>query len=309
MKHKPVLLSECIENLEIKPEGIYVDGTLGRGGHAYEIARRLHAGKLIAIDRDIDAITESKRKLIDYHSKISFVHGCFSDLCGILDRENVHQADGMLFDFGVSSPQLDESERGFSYMHDAPLDMRMDRDAKLSAYDVVNEWTKEALIDIFKEYGEERYSARIASRIVKKREVTPIKTTYELNEVIYDAMPAAARREPQHPAKRCYQAIRIAVNNELGEISKMLDNIPHKLRVGGRICIISFHSLEDRLVKNAIKSKITGCTCPAKLPICACGFTATMKPITKKPITPTKEEVALNPRARSAKLRVAERIV
>ncbi len=306
--HIPVLLHECVEGLRIKPGGTYVDGTLGRGGHSAAIAGRLTTGLLIGIDRDTAAIREAGERLRPQGSRVRLVHGNFRDLGGILDGLGIDRVDGMLFDLGVSSPQLDDAERGFSYMADAPLDMRMDRTASLTAFDVVNGWDEAELRRIFFEYGEERYSPKIAAAIVRAREKREIKTTLELVEVIKSAMPAAALREKQHPAKRCFQAIRIAVNDELGALREMLDTAMDRLKPGGRIAVISFHSLEDRIVKSAIRSRENGCTCPPEFPVCVCGFKQTMKSVTRKPITPSEEELERNPRSRSAKLRIAERI-
>ena len=308
MEHTPVLLSECIEGLNIKPEGIYVDGTLGRGGHAREIAKKLNTGRLIAIDRDADAIREAAELLSEFKGRITFVHGNFSDVSEILGAEGVDLVDGMLFDLGVSSPQLNNSERGFSYMKDAPLDMRMDRRELHSAFDVVNYYPEETLRRVFFEYGEERYANLIARAIVKKRATTLIGSTFDLNSIIFSAIPAAARREAQHPSKRCFQALRIAVNDELGFIAEMLDSAPEKLKKGGRFCIISFHSLEDRLVKRSFTARAKTCTCPGDFPVCTCKTTPVLKIITKKPITPCEEESNLNPRSRSAKLRIAEKL-
>jgi 16S rRNA (cytosine1402-N4)-methyltransferase len=308
MEHIPVLLEACIENLNIRPEGIYVDGTLGRAGHSVEIAKRLTTGKLIGIDRDATAIAAAGERLTDYRERIELVHGNFRDISTILDQSGIEKVDGMLFDLGVSSPQLDESARGFSYMHDAPLDMRMDRSAALSAGDIVNTWDERALKKILYEYGEERYASRIAAAIVRSRKEKPVETTYELVEIIRSAMPASALREKQHPAKRSFQAIRIAVNDELHAISDMLAAAVERLKPGGRICVISFHSLEDRIVKTAFAIRERGCTCPKDFPVCVCGFKQTLKVITKKPIVPDAEELVRNPRARSAKLRVAERV-
>ena len=305
--HVSVLLEECIEYLAIRPDGIFVDGTLGMGGHSMEIAKRLTSGKLIAIDRDQTAIDRSRERLAPWSDRITFVHGNFRDLGQILDRLGIEKADGMLFDLGVSSPQLDEGERGFSYMADAPLDMRMDRSDPLTAYAVVNEWSESELIRILRDYGEERYAARIAQRIVKQRSVRPVATTLELVDVIKSAMPAAALREKQHPAKRSFQAIRIAVNDELGAEREMLLTAMDRLSPGGRLCVISFHSLEDRIVKTAIRERENGCTCPKDFPVCVCGFKQTMKTVCK-PITAGEEELNSNPRSRSARLRVAERI-
>ena len=307
-KHVSVLLDECIDNLKIDPDGIYVDGTLGLGGHSAEIAKRLRSGRLICIDRDETAIERAGERLEAFADRITFVHGNFSDTASILDSLGIDAVDGMLFDLGVSSPQLDESQRGFSYQHDAPLDMRMDKSAALTAFQVVNEWDENRLNRILWDYGEERYARRITAAILAYRERKPIETTLELVEIIRGAMPAAALREKQHPAKRSFQAIRIAVNDELGEIATMMDTAPDKLRPGGRLCVISFHSLEDRIVKSGIARRENGCVCPREAPICTCGFVRTLKSVTRKPILPTAEELERNPRARSAKLRVAERV-
>ena len=307
-KHVSVLLDECIENLAIKPDGIYVDGTLGLGGHSYEIASRLTTGRLIGIDRDETAIARAGERLAPFAGKITLVHGNFSDTASILDDLGIDAVDGMLFDLGVSSPQLDEAERGFSYMNDAPLDMRMDRSEGLTAYDVVNDYSADRLNRIFWDYGEERYARRISATIVAAREKKPIETTFELVDIIKGALPAAALREKQHPAKRCFQAIRIAVNDELGAISALMDTAPDKLKIGGRLCVISFHSLEDRIVKSGIAARENGCTCPREAPICTCGFIKTLKSVCRKPILPGADEIERNPRARSAKLRVAERV-
>lgn len=308
MEHIPVLLNECIDALRISPSGVYVDGTLGRAGHSAEIAKRLDTGRLIAVDRDMTAIEEARVKLEAYSDKVTFVHSNFSRIGEILDELGIDKVDGMLFDLGVSSPQLDDGSRGFSYMEDGPLDMRMDKSSYLTARDIVNIWSEEEIKKILFTYGEERYAPRIARAIVKKRELSPIETTLELAEVIKSAMPGSALHEKQHPAKRSFQAIRIAVNDELKSISDMLGTAMDRLNKGGRIAVISFHSLEDRIVKTAIASKEKGCTCPPEFPICTCGFVKTMRSVTRKPVVPTKEELDRNPRARSAKLRVAEKI-
>lgn len=308
MQHVPVLLDACIQGLNIKPDGVYVDGTLGRAGHSREIAKRLTTGLLVGIDRDLTAIDEAGQILVPYQDRVRLVHGNFADVCGILDQLNIQKADGMLFDLGVSSPQLDDGSRGFSYMTDAPLDMRMDKTAALSAYEVVNGWEEERIKKILYEYGEERYAPKIAAAIVRQRAVRPIATTLELVDVIRQAMPAAGLREKQHPAKRTFQAIRIAVNDELSAISEMLSGAADRLNPGGRLCVISFHSLEDRIVKNAFASREHGCTCPKDFPVCVCGFQQTLKTITKKPIVPDARELEINPRSRSAKLRIAERV-
>ena len=306
--HKSVLLHESVDALQIKPNGVYVDGTLGGGGHSEEIAKRLNGGKLICIDQDERAIERASRRLEPYMDRITIVHGNFRELGEILDRLQVQRVDGMLFDLGVSSPQLDETERGFSYMHDAPLDMRMDETQSFTAREVINGWPEERLRRILFEYGEERYASRIASAIARRREERPIETTTELSDLIRSAMPAAALREKQHPAKRSFQAIRIAVNDELNALSDMLGVAAERLATGGRLAVISFHSLEDRIVKNAIASREKGCTCPRDFPVCTCGFVQTLRSVTRKPIIASGEELEENPRARSAKLRVAERV-
>lgn len=306
--HISVLLNECMEALRIRPDGIYVDGTLGLGGHSFEIAKRLTTGLLIGIDRDETAIERAGKRLAPFGERVRLVHGNFSDVAAILDRLGVDAVDGMLFDLGVSSPQLDEAHRGFSYMQDAPLDMRMDGSASLSAHEVVNTWPEDRLRRILYDYGEERYAPRIAGAIVRARQEREIETTLELVEIIRSAMPAAALREKQHPAKRSFQAIRIAVNDELGAVQTMMDTAPDKLRPGGRLAVISFHSLEDRIVKNGIRRREDGCTCPRDFPVCTCGFVQTLKSVSRKPILPSPEEQIANPRARSAKLRVAEHV-
>lgn len=307
-RHVSVLLNECIENLNIKPDGIYLDGTLGLGGHSEQIASRLKTGRLICIDRDETAIERSKKRLAPFADRITFVHGNFSDAAEIIDRLGIDGVDGMLFDLGVSSPQLDEISRGFSYMGDAPLDMRMDGSASLSAYEIVNTWGEDRLNRILWDYGEERYARRISAAILEHRAKKPIETTLELVDIIKKAMPASALREKQHPAKRSFQAIRIAVNDELGAIAAMMETAPDKLHIGGRLCVISFHSLEDRIIKSGINARENGCTCPREAPICTCGFVRTLRSVSRKPILPSDEEIEANPRSRSAKLRVAERV-
>lgn len=305
--HRPVLLDECVEALDIKPGGIYVDGTLGGGGHSEAICERLRGGRLIGIDRDETALAAASERLARFGCFVP-VRGNFRDVASILSGLGIEKADGMLFDLGVSSPQLDEASRGFSYMADAPLDMRMDRASGRTAADLIAEETEDELARIFYTYGEERYSRRIAAAIVKRRAEAPVRTTGELVEIIKGAMPAAALREKQHPAKRVFQALRIAVNDELGALEQMLDTAPDLLAPGGRLAIISFHSLEDRLVKNAIRKRERGCTCPPDLPVCVCGFVQTLKSVGRQPITAGESELEINPRARSAKLRVAERV-
>ncbi len=305
--HKPVLLEECLQALAIRPDGCYLDGTLGRAGHSLEILRRLTTGRLVGIDRDMAAIGAAGERLADFQDRVTLVHGNFRDLGRILRETGTGPLDGMLFDLGVSSPQLDEARRGFSYMQDAPLDMRMDESEALSAADIVNTWSQEELRRVLYEYGEERYAPRIAQAIVRRRGDRPIETTGELVEVIRSAMPAAALREKQHPAKRSFQALRIAVNGELEALPPMLAAAADGLKPGGRLAVITFHSLEDRIVKQPLRELATGCTCPPRFPVCVCGKKPRLKLITRKPVTPGPEELAENPRARSAKLRVAER--
>ena len=306
--HKPVLLHECLGALAIKPDGIYVDGTLGRAGHSLEIVRRLTTGRLIALDRDETAIEAANRRLGDYLDRVTLVHSNFSALDSVLYELGVHGVDGMLFDLGVSSPQLDEAQRGFSYKQDAPLDMRMDESAALTAREVVNTYSYEELRRILYDFGEERYAPAIAKGICRAREAAPIGTTLQLVDVIKSAMPPQALREKQHPAKRSFQAIRIAVNGELDALPPMLHAGCDHLKPGGRLAVISFHSLEDRIIKKTMQELATGCTCPPSFPVCVCGKTPKMKLISRKPILPGEAELAENPRARSAKLRVAEKL-
>ncbi len=302
--HKPVLRDESIEALRIDPGGTYVDGTLGRAGHSREIAKQLTTGRLICIDRDMAAIEAAGERLAPWMDRVRLVHSNFSELGSVLAEEE--GVDGMLFDLGVSSPQLDDPNRGFSYMHDAPLDMRMDQTSPLTAREVVNSWPLEELRRVLFDFGEERYAPAIARAIVKRREDRPIETTLELVDVIKSAMPPAALREKQHPAKRSFQAIRIAVNGELDALPPMLRAAADKLRPGGRLAVITFHSLEDRIVKRTLRELAQGCTCPPNFPVCVCG----KKPLLRldKPVTPSAAEVAENPRARSARLRTAEKL-
>lgn len=306
--HKPVLLRPCLDGLNIRPDGIYVDGTFGRGGHSLEIAKRLATGRLIAVDRDKAALDAAPARLEGHLDKVTLVRGSFGDLGRILSELGVSGVDGMLFDLGVSSPQLDDGSRGFSYLQDAPLDMRMDQSAGLTAKDVVNGWSREELKRILWQYGEERCSGLIAAAIVRERGQAPIETTGRLAEIIRGAMPAKARREKQHPAKRSFQAIRIAVNDELGELERMLPAALEALNPGGRLAIITFHSLEDRLVKTAYAQWARGCTCPPDFPVCVCGKTPKVRLVGKRLITADEEELTDNPRARSAKLRLAEKL-
>ena len=305
--HTPVLLDACIRALDIHPDGVYVDGTLGRAGHSREIARRLTTGRLICIDRDQAAIDAAPCRLAPWLDRVTLLHGNFSDLAALLDSAGIDQVQGMLFDLGVSSPQLDDASRGFSYMQDAPLDMRMDASAPLTAYTVVNTWSYEELRRILFEYGEERYAPAITRAICRTRETREIETTLQLVDVIKGAMPPQALREKQHPAKRTFQAIRIAVNGELEALPPMLTAAVDKLSPGGRLAVMTFHSLEDRIVKQAMADMARGCTCPPEFPVCVCGKKPRLKLLTRKPMTADEAELADNPRARSAKLRVAEK--
>ena len=306
--HVSVLLNECLEGLNIKENGIYVDGTLGGAGHSSEILKRLsNEGRLIGIDQDTDALKAAKERLKDY-SNVTFVHSNFSNIENVLNNLNIDGVDGILMDLGVSSYQLDEGERGFSYMKDAPLDMRMNRENDFSAYNVVNEYSEEGLYRIIRDYGEEKFAKRIASFIVENRQEKNIETTLELVEIIKNAIPAKARREGPHPAKRTFQAIRIEVNSELSILNKTIEDGVEKLNKGGRMAIITFHSLEDRIVKNKFRDLAVSCRCPKEFPVCVCGEKAKVKIISRKAIEPTKEEVEINPRSRSAKLRVIEKL-
>ena len=306
--HVSVLLQECIDGLNIKPDGIYVDGTLGGAGHSSQIAARLTTGRLIGIDRDQVALKAAGERLAPFGDRVTLVHSNFCEVKQVLQDLGIAGVDGILLDLGVSSPQLDDGERGFSYMADAPLDMRMNRSDALTAYHVVNQWSFEELRRILFDYGEERYAPKIASAICARREVKPIETTLELVDIIRGAMPAAALREKQHPAKRSFQAIRIAVNDELGSVEKVMRDAVDCLNPGGRLAIITFHSLEDRIVKVGMADAAKGCTCPPNFPVCVCGKQPKVKLISRKPIVSGDEELERNPRARSAKLRVCEKL-
>ncbi len=306
--HVSVLLQECIDGLNIKPDGIYVDGTLGGAGHSGQIAARLKKGRLIGIDRDPVALQAAGERLARFGDRVTLVHGNFSQMGEILHSLNISQVDGILLDLGVSSPQLDDGARGFSYMADAPLDMRMNSQDSLSAYDVVNTWPQEELKRILYSYGEERYAPQIAAAIVRHREQKPVESTLQLVDIIRSAMPPAALREKQHPAKRSFQAIRIAVNDELGAVEKLMAQAVDLLAPGGRLAVITFHSLEDRIVKSAMAEAGKGCTCPPNFPVCVCGKKPRVRLVSRKPITSTPEELEQNPRARSAKLRICEKI-
>lgn len=308
-QHISILLSECLDSLNIRPDGVYVDATLGGAGHSLHIAQRLtEGGRLISIDRDDMALANAEKRLAEVRDRVTLVKSDFRNIDTAVASCGVEQVDGILFDLGVSSPQLDIAERGFSYMHDAKLDMRMDQQQQLSAYEVVNEWDRNEIRRILWEYGEERYAPQIAAAIQRAREQKPIETTLELADIIREAMPPAARREKQHPAKRSFQAIRIAVNDELGAVSRVMRDAITCLNPGGRLAVITFHSLEDRIVKNAMAEAAKGCTCPPNFPVCVCGNKPKIEILTKKPIIATREEVEENPRARSAKLRVAEKL-
>ena len=306
--HVSVLLEECIDGLNIKPDGIYVDGTLGGAGHSSRIAAELTTGRHIGIDRDPIALKAARQRLEPWADRVTLVHSNFCEIAKVLDDLGIEGVDGILLDLGVSSPQLDDGERGFSYMVDAPLDMRMNNEDSLSAHTVVNTWPYEELKRILYDYGEERYAPKIAAAICSRREQRPIETTLELVDIIRGAMPPAALREKQHPAKRSFQAIRIAVNDELNSVAKVMEDAIPKLNPGGRLAVITFHSLEDRIVKNAMANASKGCTCPPHFPVCVCGKKPQVKIITRKPIVSGEIELERNPRARSAKLRICEKI-
>ena len=308
MEHVSVLRDECVKYLNIRPDGVYVDGTLGMGGHSEAIAEKLTTGLLIGIDRDDRALAFAGQRLSRFGQRVKLVKGNFGDLGALMDSVGADAADGMMFDLGVSSPQLDNAERGFSYMKDAPLDMRMDETAPLTAAEILNTWSEAELRSIFWRYGEERYSGRIAAAVAAERERAPIETTGQFANLIRKTMPAAALREKQHPAKRCFQALRIAVNDELGSLDRMLAQTTDRLNPGGRLLVISFHSLEDRAVKEFIRSKEAGCTCPKEFPVCTCGFRQSLRSVTRRPVSPSPREIEENPRARSARLRIAERV-
>jgi len=307
-EHISVLLGECISGLNIKSDGLYVDGTLGGAGHSFEICERIKNGKLIGIDQDIDAINAAKKKLEKFDF-VTYVHKNFFDFQHIAEEfDIVGKVDGILLDLGVSSYQLDKAERGFSYMHNAPLDMRMDREKNFSAFDVVNEYDKKSLAEVIYKYGEEKWAERIAEFIVNERKDKPIETTFELVSVIKRAVPKGARNGGPHPAKRTFQAIRIEVNSELEILKKSLFDMTSALKSGGRICVITFHSLEDRIVKNTFREMANPCTCPRDFPVCVCGKKPIVRIITKKPVVPSEKELLENHRARSAKLRIAEKL-
>ena len=306
--HVSVLLEECIQGLAIKPDGIYVDGTLGGAGHSSRIAAKLTTGRLIGIDRDNVALEAAAERLRPFEDRITLVHANFCDMDQALQGLGIDKVDGILLDLGVSSPQLDDGQRGFSYMTDAPLDMRMNGEDTRDARQIVNTWSYEELKRILYDYGEERFAPRIAAAICRRREQAPIETTLELVDVIKSAMPASALREKQHPAKRSFQAIRIAVNDELGAVETVMKKAVPLLNPGGRLAVITFHSLEDRIVKNAMAEAAKGCTCPPSFPVCVCGKKPQVRIVTRKPIVSGEEELERNPRARSAKLRICEKL-
>ena len=306
--HVSVLLEECIEGLNIRPDGIYVDGTLGGAGHSSRIAAQLTTGKLIGIDRDPVALTAAGERLAPFGDRVALVHSNFCEMDSALESLGITGVDGILLDLGVSSPQLDDGQRGFSYMADAALDMRMNGQDSLDAKQIVNQWSYEELKRILYDYGEERFAPRIAAAICKRRGEKEIETTLELVDIIRSAMPPSALREKQHPAKRSFQAIRIAVNDELGSVERVMKKAVPLLKPGGRLAVITFHSLEDRIVKNAMAEAAKGCTCPREFPVCVCGKKPQVKLITRKPIVSGEEELERNPRARSAKLRICEKL-
>ena len=306
--HVSVLLEECIEGLAIRPDGIYVDGTLGGAGHSSRIAAKLTTGRLVGIDRDNVALEAAAERLKPYEDRVTLVHANFCDMDEALQELGIDKVDGILLDLGVSSPQLDDGQRGFSYMTDAPLDMRMNGEDVRDARQIVNTWSYEELKRILYDYGEERFAPRIAAAICRRREQAPIETTMELVDVIKSAMPASALREKQHPAKRSFQAIRIAVNDELGAVETVMKKAVPLLNPGGRLAVITFHSLEDRIVKNAMAEAAKGCTCPPSFPVCVCGKKPQVRIVTRKPIVSGEEELERNPRARSAKLRICEKL-
>ena len=307
-EHVPVLYNEVMEALNVQPDGIYVDGTVGGGGHSSGICERLSEnGTLIAVDRDTAALEAAGARLAEYGCNKRFIHANYSETDVIAEAAGAG-VQGILLDLGVSSFQLDNAERGFSYMHDAPMDMRMNEDDIMTAYDVINGYSEKDLARIIKEYGEEKWASRIAQFIVRARSEAPVRTTGELTDIIKAAIPARARRTGPHPAKRTFQAIRIEVNDELGHLREAVQKLPDLLASGGRLAIITFHSLEDRIVKTEFEKRLDPCTCPKEFPVCVCGKVADVKKVTRKPVVPSEEELEVNPRARSAKLRVIEKL-
>ncbi len=305
--HVSILLKECMDGLDIKPDGIYVDGTLGGGGHTFKLIQFIDGGKVIGIDQDQEALEAATKRLAIFGDKFIPVHSNFSNIIEVLETLEIKKIDGFLLDLGVSSYQLDEAERGFSYMNDGQLDMRMNQEDEFSAYDVVNTYSEDELTQIIREYGEENWANRIAKFIVEARSEKPLETTYQLVDIIKNAIPASARKDGPHPAKRTFQAIRIEVNNELKIIEKTIEDAFSVMNKGGRVAIITFHSLEDRIVKNTFKKLAQGCICPPEFPVCICNNKPKVKIISRKPILPSEREITDNPRARSAKLRIAEK--
>ena len=305
--HIPVMLSEAVEGLSVKPGGVYVDATLGGGGHSAKILSELGEGRLIAFDLDEWALNNARERFAG-EERVTLVNDNFKRIPEVLTDMGIDKIDGAIFDLGISSPQIDTPERGFSYMHDAPLDMRMDQNATKNAYDVVNGYSEEALTGVFREYGEEKAAYRIAEDIVRTRKVKPIESTFELVKIIERHYPANPRKRSGHPAKRVFQALRIEVNDELDGLSEAIEKTTLRLKPGGRIAVITFHSLEDRIVKNVFKELEKDCTCPKNFPVCVCGKRKEIEVLTKKPITAGEEELTKNPRAASAKLRIAERV-
>jgi len=306
--HIPIMLSECIEGLNIKPSGIYADGTLGGAGHSSEIIKRIDTGILIGIDKDSEAIAVARERLKQYGEKVKFVHNDFTNINEILNDLSIEKIDGMLIDLGVSSYQIDSAERGFSYMKDGPLDMRMDKDSTLTAYDVISTYSESELSKILFEYGEEKFARSIARSIVRERETKPITTTLKLVEVIEKALPPAVRYGGGHSAKRTFQAIRIEVNGELNNLRQFYKDIISRLNSGGRLCVIAFHTLEDRIAKEVFTEYATDCICDKRSPVCICGHKASIKILNKRPIMPSEQEVKVNSRSASAKLRIIEKI-
>ncbi|MBQ9199029.1 MAG: 16S rRNA (cytosine(1402)-N(4))-methyltransferase RsmH [Lachnospiraceae bacterium] len=306
-KHKSVLLNETIESLNIKPDGIYVDGTLGGGGHSFEICKRLgDKGRLIGIDQDMDAIEAASKRLEEFKDKTEFIHSNYNNIKNILNNLGIDKVDGIVLDLGVSSYQLDNPERGFTYREDVPLDMRMDKEESMTAKDIVNDYTEPELFRVIRDYGEEQFAKNIAKHIVKARQEKPIETTGELNEIIKAAIPAKLREHGGHPSKKTYQAIRIELNHELDVLENSLDTMIELLNPKGRISVITFHSLEDRIVKNIFRKNMNPCTCPPDFPVCVCGKKPTGRLITRKPIVASEKELEENKRAKSSKLRVFE---
>lgn len=307
-RHKSVLLKETVEGLNVKPDGIYVDGTLGGGGHAYEICRRLgNKGKFVGVDQDAAAIEAAGQRLKDFGEKVTIIRSNYCDMKSQLQKINIDRADGIVLDLGVSSYQLDTAERGFSYREDAPLDMRMDTRQKQTARDIVNEYSETELYRVIRDYGEDKFAKNIAKHIAAARKRHPVETTGELAEIIKGAIPMKYQKKSGHPAKRTFQAIRIELNRELEVLKESLDDIIELLNPGGRLCIITFHSLEDRIVKSSFRKNENPCTCPPDFPVCVCGNVSKGRIVTKKPILPGEEEQKNNSRSKSAKLRIFER--